>query len=57
MLVFVTRYLWTTVLIECDMEIDGQAFYNNKYDKELCAQCVFTYSLSHLKQIILFEEL
>jgi len=55
MVVFVTHYLWTTVLIQCDMEIDSQAFYDNKYDKELCARCVFTYGLALLNQIILFE--
>jgi hypothetical protein len=54
MLVFVTPYVWTTILIQCDMEIDGQAFYDNKYEEGLCPRCIFTYSLSLLNQIILF---
>ena len=53
MLVFVTQYLWTTILIQCDVEIDSQAFYDNKYDKGVCSLCIFTYSLSLLNRIIL----
>jgi hypothetical protein len=42
MLVFVTQYLWTTILIQCDVEIDSQAFCDNKYDKGVCPLCIFT---------------
>ena len=41
MLVFVTHYLWTTTLIQCDVEIDSQALYDNKYERGVPAIYIY----------------